>query len=175
MREYSLPLSTEREMKSEAMHNPIVRFKAKYQPYDALRQRFWRQYLKQYNTDNTCALSYLELRAMLDSLGSRLMSATVSSFFTRYGKRPHEDEISIEQAVMCLEEALGRPEDEKKHIGGSRSGDAGEGEGEGGDGELSRSAVTPVVDALGPRGKNMNLMKMVSKPWFQLLVLALVL
>ncbi|PPQ93553.1 hypothetical protein CVT25_005520, partial [Psilocybe cyanescens] len=156
MREYSLPLSTAKEMKWEAKHNPVIRFKAKYQPYDALRQRFWRQYLTQYDTDNTCALSYLELRAMLDSLGSTLTSATVSSFFTRYGKRPHEDEISIEQAVMCLEEELGRPEGEKKRVGGS--GDAGEGgDGDGGDGELSTSAVTPVVGALGPRGEELAL------------------
>lgn len=55
-----------------------TRRRAKYQPYDALHQRFWRQYLKQYDTtDNTCALSYLELCTMLDSLGSMITSATV--------------------------------------------------------------------------------------------------
>jgi len=40
---------------------------------------------------------------MLDSLGSTLTRSTVASFFTRYGKKPHEDELSMEQAIMCLE------------------------------------------------------------------------
>jgi phosphatidylserine decarboxylase len=71
--------------------------RAKYQPYDALRQRFWHQSLKQYDTG---ALSNLELTSMLDSLESTLTRSTVASFFTRYGKKPHEDEISMERAVM---------------------------------------------------------------------------
>ncbi len=50
--------------------------------------RFWRQYLKQYDTDDTSALSHIELTSMLDSLGSTLTRTTVSSFFTRYGKDP---------------------------------------------------------------------------------------
>ncbi|PPQ82724.1 hypothetical protein CVT25_009350 [Psilocybe cyanescens] len=151
MQEYSLPLSTAKEMKGEARHNPIIRFRAKYQPYDALRQRFWRQYLTQYDTDNMCALSYLELCTMLNSLGSTLTPATMTLFFTRYGKRPLEDEISIEQAVMCLEQDLGHPEDEKQHF--SRSRDAREGEDE----EISTSAVLSIVGALGPQGEEVAL------------------
>ena len=53
---------------------------------------------------------------MLDSLGSTLTRSTVASFFTRYGKKPHEDEISMEQAVMCLKAELGRPDSEKKRL-----------------------------------------------------------
>ncbi|KIM43468.1 hypothetical protein M413DRAFT_25830 [Hebeloma cylindrosporum] len=66
---------------------------SKYQPYDALRQWFWRQYLKQYDTNDTNALSNLELTSMLDSLGSTLLGSTLAqstmaSFFTRDGKKP---------------------------------------------------------------------------------------
>ncbi|KAF8160416.1 hypothetical protein BJ912DRAFT_1035445 [Pholiota molesta] len=110
------PLATEKGMPWEAKHAPTIRFRAKYQPYDALRQRFWRQYLKQYDTDDTGRLSHLELTSMLDSLGSTLTRTTISSFFTRYGKNPHEDELTMDEAVACLETELGRPDSEKKRL-----------------------------------------------------------
>ncbi|TFK49776.1 hypothetical protein OE88DRAFT_1662429 [Heliocybe sulcata] len=116
MKEFQLPLSTAKEMPWEALHNPTITFKAKYQPYDALRQRFWRQYLKQYDTDDTGSLSHVEITSMLDSLGSTLSPETVSSFFTRHGKKPHEDELSIAETVQCIEEELCRPASEKKRI-----------------------------------------------------------
>ncbi|KDR72276.1 hypothetical protein GALMADRAFT_1343907 [Galerina marginata CBS 339.88] len=116
MRGFRLPLKTERGMPWEARHAPVIRFRAKYQPYDALRQRFWRQYLKQYDTDDSNEISHLELTAMLDSLGSTLTRSTISSFFTRYGKTPPDEEITIDQAVICLEEELGRPDEEKKRV-----------------------------------------------------------
>jgi hypothetical protein len=50
---------------------------AKFQPYAALRQKFWRQFLNQYDTDDTATLSRLELTSMLDSLGSTLTPETI--------------------------------------------------------------------------------------------------
>ena len=78
---------------------------------------------------------------MLDSLGSTFTRFTVASFLTRYGRKPHEDEISIEQAVMCLEAELGRPDSEKKRL------DA--------DDAMNDSSVsaTPVVFVAGQRGE----------------------
>ena len=65
----------------------ISSISAKYQSsYDALRQRFWRKYLTQYNTGDTKTLSRLELTSMVDSLGSALTQSTLSSFFTRFEK-----------------------------------------------------------------------------------------
>ena len=90
---------------------PIVQSRAQYHPYDALRQRFWRNYLAQYDTDNTGTISRLELTAMLDSLGSTLSRCTLSTFFTRYGKEAKTDEITVDQAVICLEEELVRPKE----------------------------------------------------------------
>ena len=90
--------------------------RAKYQPYDALRQQFWRQYLKQYDTDDTATISHIELTSMLDSLGSTLSAETVNSFFTRHGKKPQEDELTISEAVQCLETEVRRPTNEKKLI-----------------------------------------------------------
>ncbi|KIJ60324.1 hypothetical protein HYDPIDRAFT_177428 [Hydnomerulius pinastri MD-312] len=116
MKEFHLPLTTAKEMPWEAKHNPILNFRAKFQPYDALRQRFWAQYLKQYDADDTGALSHLEITSMLDSLGSTLSAQTIDSFFIRHGKRPAEDELTISEAILCLETELCRPKSEKKRL-----------------------------------------------------------
>jgi phosphatidylserine decarboxylase len=67
-----------------------------------LRQHFWRQNLKQYNTDNTSTLSHIKLISMLDSLGSTLSTETVNSF-VRHGKKPVEDELTVDEAIQFLE------------------------------------------------------------------------
>ena len=90
--------------------------RAKYQPYDALRQQFWRQYLKQYDTDENGLVSHLEITSMLDSLGSTLSGATIDGFFTKHGKQPRVDELTYDEAIQCLEEELCRPQSEKKRL-----------------------------------------------------------
>ncbi|KAF5378946.1 hypothetical protein D9757_008734 [Collybiopsis confluens] len=111
---FRLPLKTPKGMPWEAKHRPYVTFRGKYQPYAALRQRFWLQYLKQYDTDDTGSLSHLEITSMLDSLGSTLSNSTVNSFFIRFGKNPLAegggDELTMAEAIQCLEEELGRGE-----------------------------------------------------------------
>ncbi|KAF5331399.1 hypothetical protein D9611_011821 [Ephemerocybe angulata] len=116
MKEFKLSLETSEGESWKAKHNPTISLRAKYQPYDALRQRFWRQYLKQYDTDDTMTLSHLELTSMLDSLGSTLTSSTIASFFTRFSKDPQNGELTFEEAIHCLETELGRPRSEKKRI-----------------------------------------------------------
>lgn len=61
-------------------------------------------------------ISRLELTSMLDSLGSTLSAQTIDSFFTRHEKIPNEEEITIDQAIICLEQELGRPQNEKKRL-----------------------------------------------------------
>ncbi|KAG0700175.1 phosphatidylserine decarboxylase-domain-containing protein [Suillus ampliporus] len=116
MKQFCLPLTTAKEMPWEAKHNPTISFRAKFQPYAELRQRFWAQYLKQYDTDDTGSISRVELTSMLDSLGSTLSAQTIDSFFTRHRKRPAEDELTFEESIQCLETELGRPACEKKRI-----------------------------------------------------------
>lgn len=89
---------------------------AKFQPYDALRQRFWVQYLRQYDVDDTDTISRVELTSMLDSLGSTLSTQTIDTFFTQHGKRPDDDELTIPEAVYSLELELCRPKSEKKRL-----------------------------------------------------------
>ncbi|EKM58743.1 uncharacterized protein PHACADRAFT_253246 [Phanerochaete carnosa HHB-10118-sp] len=115
LQEFVLPLQTEQQMPWESKHNPVLTVRAKYQPYDALRQRFWRQYLKQYDTDDSGTISRLELTSMLDSLGSTLSRETVDSFFIRFGKEPNEV-LTVNETIQCLETELCRPPSEKKRI-----------------------------------------------------------
>jgi len=115
MMEFQLPLTPAKDVPWESKHKPVIRFKAKYQPYDALRQCFWRQILPQYDIDDTSTLSHLEISSMLDSLGSTLSKETVDSFLTRHGK-PVDGELTMDEAVMCLEQELARPRSEKKRV-----------------------------------------------------------
>jgi phosphatidylserine decarboxylase len=53
---------------------------------------------------------------MLDSLESTPSAETVNSFFTRNGKKPVEDELTVDEAIRCLEMQVGRPLSEKKRV-----------------------------------------------------------
>lgn len=81
-----------------------------------MRQRFWRQYLKQYDIDGNESISHLELTSMLDSLGSTLSRDTIDGFFTRFKVDPRQGDISFEQAILCLEEEVHRPVSERKRV-----------------------------------------------------------
>ncbi|KAJ7500276.1 phosphatidylserine decarboxylase-domain-containing protein [Mycena galericulata] len=111
----------------ESKHSPMLSFRAKYQPYSLLRQRFWRQYLKQYDTDDTSTISHIEITSMLDSLGSTLTASTVDSFFTRFGKDPRRDDLTVEEVIRCLETEVLRPESERRRVDEEGSGSAGVG------------------------------------------------
>lgn len=114
--EYKLPLATAKEMPWESKHSPVISFRAKYQPYDALRQRLWSELLKHYDTDDTLTASHIELTSMLDSLGSTLSTETIDSFFTRWDKNPRTGELTFPEAIQCLETEICRPNSEKKRI-----------------------------------------------------------
>jgi phosphatidylserine decarboxylase len=58
---------------------------------------------------------------MLDSLGSTLSTETIDTFFTRWGKNPRTDELTIPEAIQCLETEIYRPTSEKKRIPQSES------------------------------------------------------
>lgn len=87
---------------------PKLMIRAKYTPYgaglfgirvrtelihvgiDALRQQFWRCYLRQYDIDESGAFSHLEIFSMLDSLGPFFLNISV----LRSPKRTHQDPLS---------------------------------------------------------------------------------
>lgn len=104
-----VPLKMKNQEKWEAKHNPTLYLRAKYMPYAALRQQFWRAMLRQYDTDESGRISKVELTTMLDTLGSTLRDSTIDSFFQRF---PHTanngdaGDLTIDEAVICLEDQL---------------------------------------------------------------------
>ena len=105
---FTIPLKLKNAEKWEEKHSPALFIKAKYVPYPALRQQFWRAMLRQYDTDETGCISKLELTTMLDTLGSTLKESTIDGFFKRFSANGDETtpDISIDQAVICLEDQL---------------------------------------------------------------------
>lgn len=53
---------------------------------------------------------------MLDSLGSTLSRATVKTFFERHGKDAKEQELTIDEMIICLEQEICRPRSERRSI-----------------------------------------------------------
>jgi phosphatidylserine decarboxylase len=111
MIEYKIPLELKNKERWEAKHNPELYIKAKYLPYRALRQQFWRVMLKQYDADDSKRVSKVELQTMLDTLGSTLREETIDSFFERFKDENESSDtfdLTFDQAVICLEDQLQR-------------------------------------------------------------------
>ena len=112
IRSYNLPLILKNKERWEDKHNPQLFIKAKYLPYPALRQQFWRAMLKQYDADENARVSKVELTTMLDTLGSTLRDATIDSFFHRFANEEdntHDPVLTYDEAVIALEDQLRQP------------------------------------------------------------------
>jgi phosphatidylserine decarboxylase len=107
---FTIPLKMKNIEKWEAKHNPQLYIRAKYMPYPALRQQFWRAMLRQYDTDESGEISKVELTTMLDTLGSTLRESTIDRFFQRFPHKAANGEetsnLTINEAVICLEDQL---------------------------------------------------------------------
>ncbi|MBW0462011.1 hypothetical protein O181_001726 [Austropuccinia psidii MF-1] len=103
---------------TEVICNGSLFVKAKFIPYSAMRQVFWRKYLQHFDTDDSHTISNTELSSMLDSLGSTLTHETIASFFSRFGKSSQSDlnTLSFEQVITCLESQLVKPLQNKFQI-----------------------------------------------------------
>ena len=108
---FTLPLVLKNKDRWEDKHSPQLTIKAKYLPYPALRQQFWRAMLKQYDSDENARVSKVELTTMLDTLGSTLKESTIGGFFSRYssGIEMGDPLLTYDQAVTCLEDQLTHP------------------------------------------------------------------
>jgi len=108
-RPYLIPLILKNRDRWENKYNPELHIRAKYLPYSALRQQFWRLMLKQYDADDSGRIDKVEMTTMLDTLGSTLKESTIDSFFHRFGaeNEPCETaDLTFDQAVICLEDTL---------------------------------------------------------------------
>jgi phosphatidylserine decarboxylase len=107
LKTYTLPLEMKNKERWEAKHSPTLYIRAKYLPYRALRQQFWRAMLKQYDADDSGLLDKIELTTMLDTLGSTLHASTIDSFFRRFSADHNGDELlTFDETVICLEDQL---------------------------------------------------------------------
>ena len=107
----TLPIGLKNKDRWETKHNPQLFLKAKYLPYPALRQQFWRAMLKQYDSDENARVSKVELTTMLDTLGSTLRESTIDSFFARFANETDTQDplLTYDQAVIALEDQLRQP------------------------------------------------------------------
>ncbi|CBF83232.1 putative phosphatidylserine decarboxylase Psd2 [Aspergillus nidulans FGSC A4] len=109
LRVYEIPLTLKNKERWEDKHFPQIIVKAKYMPYRALRQQFWRLMLRQYDADDSGSIDKVELTTMLDTLGSTLKESTIDSFFERFSEENSSGDpscLTFDQVVMCLEDTL---------------------------------------------------------------------
>ncbi|KAH7067289.1 phosphatidylserine decarboxylase-domain-containing protein [Paraphoma chrysanthemicola] len=119
---YTLPLEMKHKERWEDKHSPTLYIRAKYLPYTALRQQFWRAMLKQYDADDSGLIDKVELTTMLDTLGSTLHESTIDGFFNRFMALHNGDELlTFDEAVICLEDQLQATE-YKSHSSAAASG-----------------------------------------------------
>lgn len=114
---FEVPLELKNKQRWEDKHNPILYIQAKYMSYQALRQQFWRAMLRQYDADDSGTLDKVELTTMLDTLGSTLHNRTIDGFFYRFKNQNNGEEyLSMDQAVICLEEQLQKSQEAHKSM-----------------------------------------------------------
>ncbi|KAI9834339.1 MAG: hypothetical protein M1826_004265 [Phylliscum demangeonii] len=177
MKPYTLPIALKHKERWEFRHNPQLFIRAKYVPYPAVRQQFWRALLKQYDADDSGRISKVELSTMLDTLGSTLKDSTIDSFYERFakdnkGQDPANFELTFDQAVICLEDQLQKTSRKRPAADASSPQAVDHGPGPG-PGELPGSPTTPspeaaksmplsdstlLVDHLGSSGEEGNLL-----------------
>ena len=123
LKKYVIPLGLKNKDKWGERTQTLLYIKAKYLPYPALRQQFWRAMLKQYDADESGRISKIELTTMLDTLGSTLKESTIDRFFQRWAAENEANglsELSFDQAVICLEEQLQKSQ--TKSVGATMKG-----------------------------------------------------
>lgn len=114
LRSYTLPVILKNKDKWKDKYQTQLYIKAKYLPYPALRQQFWRAMLKQYDADESARVSKVELTTMLDTLGSTLKDSTIDSWFERFSEENRDmEDLTFDQAVICLEDQLLRSNQKK--------------------------------------------------------------
>jgi len=108
LKSFELPLDLKNKERWEDKHKPVLYLRAKYLPYRALRQQFWKAMLKQYDADESGRIDKVELTTLLDTLGSTLHGSTINGFFERFTNESPDDvpSLTFDQAVICLEDQL---------------------------------------------------------------------
>ncbi|KAK7204113.1 phosphatidylserine decarboxylase-like protein [Myxozyma melibiosi] len=103
MHTFEIPLILANKTKWEGKHQPVIEIRAKYMPYEALRQQFWHYLIRQFDDDDSGYISRIELSNMLEHIGSTLRQQTIERFFLENGKTEIDDDIEIDKVVAFLE------------------------------------------------------------------------
>jgi hypothetical protein len=72
-----------------------------------MRQRYWRHNLLRYDKDHTGQLSRADLYDALEVTGLDISHDQIDTFFKDHDKDPDADELTIEEAMICLEKEFG--------------------------------------------------------------------
>lgn len=92
--------------KYEEKHSPKLYIKSRFLPYGALRQQFWRGLIRIFDSDASDTMNFFEISQLLDMLGSTLSERTIISFFTRFEKNVEENDLTVDELVICLEDQI---------------------------------------------------------------------
>lgn len=85
-------------------YKPTLKIRARFEPYESLRRQFWKVLLEQYLLGNEGKYDYIELIALLDTLGCENSDDIVSGFFESVGKLAWGgDTLTIEEISDMLE------------------------------------------------------------------------
>ncbi|KKY17810.1 putative phosphatidylserine decarboxylase [Diplodia seriata] len=149
---FTVPLELKKSDRWEGKHNPTLHIRAKYMPYKALRQQFWRAMLKQYDADDSCLIDKIEIVTMLDTLGSTLHDTTINGFFARFAEENGEPVLTFDQAVICLEDQIEQSQATNSSTLSFRSTPLN---------NQSQTSVIPAIeqDTLGPEGEHGELLE----------------
>ncbi|KAK9236646.1 phosphatidylserine decarboxylase-domain-containing protein [Lipomyces kononenkoae] len=112
---FNIPLILKHRARWEEKHSPEIQIRAKYVPYTALRQQFWKYLLLLYGNDESSMISRFEIDELLQYLGSTLHSSTVDSFFSRFGKSI-DDDLTFDEAILCVEDQLHKDSSEPSKV-----------------------------------------------------------
>lgn len=81
--------------------------RVKFDAHAALRQRFWRSYLHEYDADKSGLYSVDELDKVVESIGLHVTRDMMKQFFLASGKDIEREELTLEEAMRCLEGEFG--------------------------------------------------------------------
>lgn len=105
MVDFEIPMSLLKS-KYEGKHSPKLYIRARFLPYAALRQQFWRGLISIFDSDSSNSMNAFEIVSLLDEIGATLSEKTVKSFFTRFNKDMNTDDLTIDEFVICLEDQI---------------------------------------------------------------------
>ncbi|KAG8938077.1 hypothetical protein FRC00_005338 [Tulasnella sp. 408] len=115
--EHKLPITiTGKKGHRGSNHVPVLKFRTKYLPYSALRQKLWRRCLSSYDTNGNGRISHSELTRMLGFLGSTLSREKINNFFTLFNVSPSRGDLPLDQVIIFLEDAVHRSTEQPKYV-----------------------------------------------------------